>query len=150
MRDVGLLLLRVIIGGLFMLHGYPKLFGGPGKPVYPRLQRHLGPGFAQFMEHGGIHNFRATVERIGVPMPHLMAWVAALSEFVGGGLLILGWLTRPAALLLCGNMGVAISRVHWRTGLMGQGGYELALALLAGLLGILFAGPGAISIDGDS
>ncbi len=150
MRDIGLLLLRVIIGGLFMLHGYPKLFGGPGKQVHPRLQRHLGPGFAQFMEQGGISNFRSTVERIGVPMPHLMAWVAALAEFVGGGLLILGWLTRPAALLLCGDMGVAISRVHWRTGLMGQGGYELALALLAGLLGILFAGPGAISIDGDA
>ena len=149
MRDVGLLLLRIVIGGLFVLHGYPKLFGGPGKAVPAKAARHLGPGFGQAMERGGVSNFKGSVERTGVPMPHLMAWVAALTEFVGGGLLVLGWLTRPAALLLCGNMGVAIGRVHWKTGLMGQGGYELAVALLGGLLAIVFNGPGAISIDGE-
>lgn len=149
MRDIGLLLLRLVIGSLFILHGYPKLFGGPGKTVHPRAARHLGPGFGQAMERGGISNFKGNVEGLGVPMPHLMAWLAALAELVGGGLLIVGWLTRPAALALTANMGVAIGRVHWKTGLMGQGGYEPALTFLGGLLALLFAGPGAISIDGD-
>lgn len=149
MRDIGLLLLRLIIGGLFMAHGYPKLFGGPGKTVPARVQRHLGLGFVQAMERGGVSNFRANVERTGVPMPHIMAWVAALTEFVGGGLLVLGWQTRPAALALSVEMGVAISRVHWKTGIMGQGGYEQAMTMLAALLALLFAGPGAISIDGE-
>ncbi|HZU04564.1 MAG TPA: DoxX family protein [Chloroflexota bacterium] len=148
MRDLGLLLLRLVVGGLFVVHGYPKLFGGPGKSIHPALRRHLGPGFEAAMERGGIANFRNAVERTGVPLPGVMAWVAALAEFGGGILLILGWHTRLAALALCGDMSVAISRVHWKTGLMGQGGYELALALLGGLLALLFAGPGAFSIDG--
>jgi putative oxidoreductase len=78
-----------------------------------------------------------------------MAWVAALAELAGGALLVLGWCTRPAALLLAGNMVVAVSRVHWKNGLVGQGGYELALVMLAACLTFLLGGPGAISIDGD-
>ena len=143
------MLLRVIVGGLFVVHGYPKIFGGPGKPLHPTVRRHLGPGFEAAMERGGIANFRGNVERTGVPLPGIMAWVAALAEVVGGGLLVLGWLTRPAALALCGNMAVAIGRVHWKNGLVGQGGYELALLMLGSLLTLIFAGPGAISIDGD-
>jgi putative oxidoreductase len=149
MRDLGLLVLRLIVGGIFVVHGYPKLFGGPGKALHPMARRHLGPGFEQAMERGGIAGFRSTVERTGMPVPGVMAWVGALAEFGGGALLALGWLTRPAALALCGQMAVAISRVHWKNGLVGQGGYELALSLLGGLLALLFAGPGAISIDGD-
>src|SRR5215207_5047589 len=114
MRDVGLLLLRVIIGSLFMMHGYPKLFGGPGKTVPPRASRHLGPGFQAAMERGGVSGFQTNVERTGLPMPKLLTWAAVLTEFGGGGLLVVGWLTRPAALALCGVMGVAISRVHWK------------------------------------
>ena len=148
MRDLGLLLLRLIIGSIFVVHGYSKLFGGPGKTVHPTARRYLGPGFDQAMERGGIANFRSSVERTGVPMPAVMAWVGVVAELVGGALLVLGWLTRPAALALCGQMAVAISRVHWKNGLVGQGGYELALSMLAGVLAVLFAGPGAISIDG--
>ncbi len=149
MRDLGLLLLRLILGGIFVVHGYPKVFGGPGKAAPAPLRRHLGPGFDQSMERGGIANFRNTVAGLGTPLPGVMAWVGALSELVGGALLILGWFTRPAALAVSGNMAVAISRVHWKNGLVGQGGYEFALVCLAGLLALLLGGPGAISIDGD-
>jgi putative oxidoreductase len=149
MRDLGLLLLRLILGGVFIVHGYPKVFGGPGKTVPEPLRRHLGPGFSQSLERGGIENFRNTVSGLGTPAPGVMAWVGALAELVGGTLLMLGWFTRPAALAICGNMTMAISRVHWKNGLVGQGGYEFALVCLAGLLALLLGGPGAISIDGD-
>ena len=149
MRDLGLLLLRVVVGGLFVIHGYPKVFGGPGKTVHPKAQQYLGPGFDQAMERGGMTNFRANVERTGVPLPGPMAWAGALAELVGGVLLVVGWLTRPAALALSVNMGVAVSRVHWKNGLVGQGGYEFALSLLTALLTLVFTGPGAVSIDGD-
>jgi putative oxidoreductase len=151
MRHVGLLLLRLIVGGIFVVHGYPKILGGAGKldRLHPTLRRHLGPGFDAAMERGGIANFRGNVERTGVPLPGVMAWAAALAEFAGGALLILGWLTRPAALMLCGNMLVATTRVHWKGGLVGQSGYEFALALLGALVALLLGGPGALSLDGD-
>lgn len=151
MRDLGLLLLRVMVGAIFVIHGYPKIFGGPGKveKVHPKVRQHLGAGFDAAMEHGSIASFRGNVEGMGLPMPGIMAWVAALAEFGGGILLILGWLTRPVALIMSGNMVVAITRVHWKNGLVGQGGYEFPLSLLGSLVALVLAGPGAISIDGD-
>jgi putative oxidoreductase len=151
MRDLGLLLLRCMVGAIFVIHGYPKIFGGPGKAekVHSKVRQHLGPGFDAAMERGSIASFRGNVEGMGMPMPGMMAWVAALAEFGGGILLILGWLTRPAALIISGNMVVAITRVHWKNGLVGQGGYEFPLSLLASLVALLLTGPGAISIDGD-
>ncbi len=149
MRDLGLLLMRAIIGSLFAIHGYPKLFGGPGKPIHPLAQRHLGQGFVQFMEKGGMANFRSNVTNMGMPVPAPLAWAAALSEFAGGIMLILGWKTRFAALALTGTMAVAVQKVTWKNGLVGQGGWELSASLVAGLLALLLGGPGAISIDGD-
>ena len=151
MRDLGLLLLRCVVGAIFVIHGYPKIFGGPGKTdkVHPKVRQHLGPGFDAAMERGSIASFRGNVEGMGFPAPGVMAWVAALAEFGGGILLILGWLTRPAALVISGNMVVAVTRVHWKNGLVGQGGYEFPLSLLAALGALLLTGPGAISIDGD-
>jgi uncharacterized membrane protein YphA (DoxX/SURF4 family) len=46
-------------------------------------------------------------------------------------------------------MLVAITRVHWKGGLVGQSGYEFALALLGALVALLLGGPGALSLDGD-
>ena len=151
MRDLGLLLLRCLVGAIFVIHGYPKIFGGPGKAerLHPKMRQHLGPGFDAAMERGSIANFRGNVENLGMPLPGVMAWVAALAEFGGGVFLILGWLTRPVALIVSGNMVVAVTRVHWKNGLVGQGGYEFPLTMLAALLTIVLAGPGALSIDGD-
>src|SRR3954466_402387 len=113
MRDLGLFLLRLLLGGIFVVRGYPKVFGGPGKTAPAAARRHLGPGFDQAMERGGIANFSTMLAGMGVPMPESMAWAAALAELVGGALLVLGGFTRPAALALSGDMAVAISRVHW-------------------------------------
>src|SRR5579883_3353893 len=100
MRDLGLLVLRLMVGGIFVIHGYPKIFGGPGKveKLPQPVRQHLGPGFDAAMERGSIASFRGNVEGMGMPMPGMMAWAAALAEFAGGTLLILGWLTRLAAL----------------------------------------------------
>jgi putative oxidoreductase len=151
MRDLGLLLLRVMVGAIFVIHGYPKIFGGAGKveKVPSKVRQHLGPGFDAAMERGSIANFRGNVEGMGMPLPGMMAWVAALAEFGGGILLVLGWLTRPVALIMSGNMLVAVTKVHWKNGLVGQGGYEFPLSLLGSLVALVLAGPGAISIDGD-
>jgi len=149
MRDLGLLLLRIIVGGIFMAHGYPKVFGGPDKPVHPKARQYLGQGFEAAMGRGGMDQFGQSLAGMGFPMPKVMAWPGALAELVGGALLILGWLTRPAALALSVNMAIAIGHVHRKNGLMGQGGFELALALLGSLLALILGGPGAISIDGD-
>jgi putative oxidoreductase len=149
MQSLGLLILRLITGGIFIVHGYPKLFGGPGKleKLHPAVRRHLGPRFEQAMETGSIAGFRASVERTGVPVPGPMTWASVLSQFGGGILIVLGWHTRLAAAITGMNMVVAISRVHWGKGLMG--GYEFALLLLGSLVTFILSGPGAISIDGD-
>ena len=149
MRDLGLLMLRLVVGSIFIIHGYPKLFGGPGtaERLHPTVRRHLGAHFDAQMERGSVAGYRASVERTGVPFPGPMTWVSLLSQFGGGILLVLGWHTRLAALGLVVNMLVAISRVHWSKGLVG--GYEFALSLLSASLALALAGPGAISIDGD-
>ena len=54
MRDAGLLVLRLILGGVFLAHGLPKLLGGPGTDPPEALADRLGPGFvAAWQEHGG-------------------------------------------------------------------------------------------------
>lgn len=147
LSDLGLLILRLIVGGIFVAHGYPKLFGGPGKEIRPAAAQFLGPGFVQAVERGGPETFATTLERLGVPEPRLMAWFVGGVEFVGGILLAIGWLTRLVALLLAGDMLVAIVRVHWRNGLIGPGGFEFPLALLGACLALAGTGPGRFSID---
>ncbi len=138
---------RAIMGSIFVAHGYPKLFGGTGKPVSETAARILGPGFVQAVSNGGISTTATHFREMGIPFPYLMAWFVSLLEFAGGILLIAGWLTRPTALLLASEMVVAIQKVHWRNGLIGPGGFEFPLAMLAGCLGLFGAGPGDLSID---
>jgi len=145
MKSLGLLILRLIVGGIFAVHGYPKLFGGPDKPVHPLLAEYLGPGFVQAMQNGP-GGFRGLLERLRLPNPERMATFVGGVEFFGGLLLALGLYTRLSALLLSGDMAVAIGKVHWRNGLVGQGGFELPLSLLGACLTLLFAGPGKISL----
>ncbi|MBX6771682.1 MAG: DoxX family protein [Chloroflexi bacterium] len=149
LRDLGLLALRLVVGGIFMAHGYPKLFGGAGKQVSPTVARYLGQGFVQAIERGGPENFKTTIERLQVPEPLAVAWFVGGLEFFGGALVALGWLTRPIAVLLAGEMAVVIARVHWPNGLMGAGGFELPLSLLGSCLALAGNGPGRLSIDGD-
>ena len=89
---------------------------------------------------------------MGVPLPGLMGFVVTFVELVGGILLIVGLLSRLAALLLTINLTVAILLVKVNVGLIAPSdalgvGAELDLSLIAGLLVILLAGPGKLSLD---
>jgi putative oxidoreductase len=120
--------LRLFLGLAFMAHGSQKLFGAFG-----------GPGMTSVSA-----GFRA----LHFPAPELMAWVVALTELIGGLLLVLGLATRIAATLLCIVMIVAVLTVHLPHGFFAQhGGAELPLAYLAGLVALLLSGGGALSLD---
>ena len=88
LSSLGLLWLRVLMGSSIAVHGYQKIFGG------------------------GVETFASFVETLGLPFPLAAAWVAALSEFVGGILIVLGLGTRFAALLIFGTMTVAAFVAH--------------------------------------
>jgi len=120
LRDGGLLWLRLLMGAGIASHGYGKIFGGY---------------MMGFVEH---------VTGMGLPMPQLAAWMAALSEFVGGILIVLGFGTRVAALFVLGTMGVAAFIAHAEDPFKMK---ELALAYwtMAGTL--ILTGPGRISLD---
>jgi putative oxidoreductase len=124
----GVLPLRLIAGIIFVAHGGQKLFawfGGYG----------LG-GTGQWMES------------IGLSPGYLMALMAGSAEFFGGILLIIGFLTRPTALILAITMLVAIFTVHINNGLfMSDNGYEFGLSLIAITLALFIQGGGKYSID---
>lgn len=124
--ELGLLLLRLAIGGVVLAHGLQKFgqLGGPG------LQ-----GVAGFF--GGL-GFR--------PAP---AWatLVALVETVGAALLILGLLTPLAGLLIAADLLVAIVVAHWPRFWSQDGGLEFPLPLAAGALALALVGPGAWSLD---
>jgi putative oxidoreductase len=124
----GLLLLRVVVGLLFIGHGCGKLFGWFG-----------GDGMAAWV---------GTVEKAGIQPAALWATVAAGAELGGGVLLVVGLLTPLAAAVLIGDMLVAILKVHAPKGLWSQqGGFEYNLVLITLLLAIGLIGPGLPSLD---
>ena len=128
MIDVGLLVLRLVLGVIFIGHGAQKLFGSFGGP---RIS-----GFAKMLE------------QLGVKPAMPMALLAGLAEFGGGILVMLGLLTPVAALALIGVMIVAVLTVHLKNGFFNtNGGYEFNLALAGMALTLLIAGAGAYSLD---
>lgn len=125
--QLGLAILRVVLGVIFIAHGAPKLFAG---------------GMA------GTVGFFAS---LGIPLPLIAAWLIALLEFVGGIALILGFFVTPVALLLIVHMLAGIVLVHAPNGFYviggGQGGIEFNLVLAAAALMLVFGGPGLAAID---
>jgi putative oxidoreductase len=146
MRDLGLLLLRIVSGMTLVAHGYPKLFGGPGKSPHPLLARTMGPNYPAAVERSG-PGFVAGLERMSVPYPEYAAKLSGVTELGGGLALAAGILTRPVALAVAFNMGVATWKAHWKNGFYGQGGFEFPLLLGTAALAIGLTGPGAISVD---
>lgn len=118
---LGLAILRIVLGVIFLMHGWPKLAGGIDATA----------GF---------------LGSLGLPFPLLAAWGLALLEAVGGLLLIIGYLVAPVAVLLTLHMTAGIFLVHLANGFYvvgpGQGGIEFNLLLISALLTVLFAGPG--------
>ena len=150
MRSLGLFLLRLTFGSLIALHGFPKLFGGPGKKVSADAERVLGAGFNQSMERGGLQNVVGMMQGMEVPAPQTLAAVHAGTEFFGGLALILGWHTRLAALALTVSQVVAVQKVHLQAGLINSApntGYEFNASLAAATAALTITGPGAIALD---
>lgn len=124
----GALALRVPVGIIFAAHGAQKLFGWFG-------------GY-------GLDGTGQWMASIGLEPGYLMALLAGAGEFFGGLALVLGLLTRPAAVVLAFTMLVAIFAVHIGNGLfMSNNGYEFGLALLAASVSLAFTGAGRASLD---
>jgi putative oxidoreductase len=119
LRPLGLLLLRLGTGVIFISHGYPKL-------IHPNAMRGM------FVQHG---------------LPSYFAEISAVLEVFGGGLLILGLLTRIAALLLAIEMAVAIWKVHSGGGYLAVHNYEFPMALAVGCFALATVGAGRLSAD---
>lgn len=128
MEDIALLVLRLVLGGVFVAHGAQKLFGSFGGP--------------------GIEGTAGFHEQLGIKPAKPMAILAGLAEFVGGMLVIAGFLTPLAALALIVVMIVAIVKVHLKNGFFAaSGGYEFNLVLIAVAVALILVGSGAYSID---
>lgn len=126
--NIALLILRVVVGGLFMGHGSQKLFGWFG-------------GY-------GLKGTGGFMNSIGYRPGRRLALVGGLVELVGGLLLVLGFLTPLGAALIVGQMTAATMAVHLDKGLWNdKGGYEYPLVLAVVALVVAFAGPGTISVD---
>ncbi len=149
---MGLLVLRLVVGGIYAVHGYAKVFGGQGKSeaVSPEAERLLGKGFKQAMDYGGHANVSGFLQSLDVPYAK-PAGMALMAAELGGGLaLIFGWKTRLAALALTVVQVVAVQKVHAPHGLMSpppEAGFELNAALAAATTALFIAGPGAIAVD---
>jgi putative oxidoreductase len=125
--DVGLLMLRLVLGGVMAAHGAQKVFGWFDGP---------GPAGAQGM-----------MRKLGYP-PALPAFLPGGTELGAGILLMLGLLTPLGAAAVIGMMVSASVAVHLTNGFFNaNGGIELPFVLGAVAAGLAFTGPGAISID---
>ena len=123
-KDYAVLSLRVVLGIIFIYHGYQKLFGGLA-------------GTGQFFAS------------LGIPLASFFAVIVALVEFFGGIALLIGFLTRWASVLLGISMLVAFFLVHLKNGfLVSNGGVEFVLALIAGLATLKILGAQKLSVDG--
>jgi putative oxidoreductase len=121
--DTALAVLRVVLGITFILHGGQKLF------VF---------GFA------GVSGAFA---QMGIPAPGLLGPFVAFVEFFGGIAILLGLLTRLAALGIAATMVVAILTVHLKNGFFAPTGVEFPLSLLGSAIALIITGAGDFSLD---
>jgi len=129
--------LRLMVGVGFMQHGVAKLSRGPDA-------------------------FVTILHALGVPAPHLMAWLTILVDLLGGLAVLLGAFVALASVPMAVLLSVAIFTVHLPYGfssikliavtpdgaVFGPVGYECNLLYLACLATLLLGGPGPLAIDG--
>ena len=108
---------------MFMLHGYPKLIGGP--EMWVKIGGSMG--------NTGIHF-----------APTFWGFMASFAEFAGGLCLILGFLFRPALALLLFTMCIA-ALMHYKSG-DGFNGYSHAVESAVVFFGLFIAGPGKYAL----
>ncbi|MGB8970416.1 MAG: DoxX family protein [Candidatus Sulfotelmatobacter sp.] len=120
LQPLALLVMRLALGAVMFVHGYHKVFGG-------------------------LHHYADFIASLG--LPRWSAYLSAFAEFLGGPMVLFGLFTRAAAFALCFDMSVAIGKVNFHNGLMGNGGYEFPLALAALAFGLIFFGGGPIAFD---
>jgi putative oxidoreductase len=118
-------LIRLIVGAMMLVHGLDKFNSGPAN-------------FGQFL-----------TDQVGLPAGGILAWLVTLLELVGGGMLIVGLLSRLVALLMTIELIGAIAFVSGANGLIATEGvgFERDLAYIAGFLAVLLLGPGKPSLD---
>lgn len=128
--------LRLMVGFGFAAHGYAKLSRGP-------------------------ENFASILTSLGVPQPHLMAWITSLLELLGGISIMVGAFVVLLSLPLAVVMLMAMFSVHLQYGFssirlkavtgmgaeFGPVGYELNLLYIAALLALAVSGSGRLSVD---
>lgn len=128
MINAGLLIIRLVIGLLFVGHGAQKLFGW-------------------FGGHG-LKGTGGWFESIGMKPGVKIALFAGLAELIGGILFVLGFLTPLAGIIIAGTMVMAIVKVHGPNGLWAtDNGYEYNLTLLVVAIGVALTGPGQYALD---
>lgn len=120
LQPLALLVLRLVLGVIMIAHGYPKLTG--------------------------FSHFKQMVSGLG--LPGWLAYLSAAAEFPGGILVLLGLFARCASLAILIDLSVAIWKVHWRAGLLGDKGYQFPLSVAAIAFALIFFGGGPMSLDG--
>ena len=128
--------LRLIVGYGFIVHGYAKLSRGP-------------------------ETFAAVLHTIGVPLPHVLAWLTTLVELIGGSAILLGAFVPVAAVPMAIVLVTALLTIHLPYGFFsvklvevsasgtkfGPVGYEVILLYLAALAALVAGGAGPLSVD---
>lgn len=123
-RNFGLLFIRVGLGAMFIYHGYPKLLAGP-------------EGWA---------SLGASTQYIGITfLPVMWGLLAAATETIGGLLIILGLLYRPACVLLVLTLAVAIASHFGKGDNIEGAAHAIEDAII--FTGLFFVGPGSYSLD---
>lgn len=128
--------LRLLVGYGFMEHGFAKLLRGPDA-------------------------FAGILQQLGVPVPHVAAWLTICTEILGGLAVLLGFIVSWASIPMAAVLLVAMFSVHVPYGFssvkllsvsasgakFGPVGYEVDLLYLAALVSLVLQGPGPFAID---
>jgi putative oxidoreductase len=121
--DAALLVLRIVIGVVFIAHGYQKVFTM------------------------GLANVAGGFAKMGIPMPQIMGPAIGVLELVGGIAILIGIFTRVFAFLIMCDMIGAMATVHFKNGFFMPTGYEFALTLALVSLALVLSGAGQFSAD---